>query len=173
MALAALNGHAVAMELSISPYKLVLIAGIVVGGLYLRSTWSGVPGGKQPMPEPLREMKREMDDVIEDLPGAKPGGHGQEVERTQPSAPSSTRTRAPDAAPAAATPEKKAPRVFTPDEKARSAIALADGYAENGLFDKAFAKLEEAEALEGVGDVVKTELRAANDRVTKLMRSRR
>lgn len=162
------------MELSISPYKLVLIAGIVVGGLYLRSTWSGVPGGKQPMPEPLRDMKREMDDVIDDLPGAKPGGHGQEVERPRPTTPSST-TRAPDVAPPEATAEKtekKPPRVFTPDEKARSAIALADGYAENGLFDKAYAKLEEADALE-VGDAVRAELAAAKDRVTKLMRSRR
>jgi hypothetical protein len=158
------------MELSISPYKLFLVAGIVVGGLYLRSTWSGVPGGKAPMPEPLREMKRDMDEVIDKLPGAEPGGHGREVERTAPSAPSTTRP--PDTAPDAATPEKKPPRVFTPDEKARSAIALADGYAENGLFDKAYQKLEEAEALE-VSDAVKAELVTAKDRVTKLMRSRR
>ena len=34
----------------------------------------------------------------------------------------------------------------TPDEKARSKVALAVGYAENGIFDKAYAALEEAEA---------------------------
>jgi hypothetical protein len=157
------------MELSVSPYKAFLVVAIVVGGLYLRSTWSGAPGGKAPMPEPLRDMKRDMDEVIDHLPGAPPGGHGREVERApEPRTPSTP----PAAAPTETATDKKPPRVFTPDEKARSAIALAEGYAENGLFDKAYQKLEEAEALE-VGDAVKTELAAAKERVTKLMRSRR
>lgn len=159
------------MELSISPYKACLVVAIVAGSFYLRSTWTGaplVPGGPNapPLPEPLRELQRDMQEVLPELPGATPG---------QAAAPETTSTRAapaPDEAPAPPATEKRPPRVFTPDEKARSAIALADGYAENGLFDRAYQRLEEAEALE-VSPAVAQELAAAKDRVTTLMRSRR
>jgi hypothetical protein len=159
------------MELSISPYKLVLVAGIVAGSLYLRSTWTGAPlvpgGGKAPpVPEPLRELQRDMQQGLEKLPGASPSGEAWPVEHT------TTRVERPPETATEPAPEKKPPRVFTPDEKARSAIALADGYAENGLFDKAYAKLEEAATLE-VSDAVKQELAAAQERVTTLMRARR
>jgi hypothetical protein len=142
------------MDLSIRRSTAFFAVVIVVAGVWwLRS------GGAEKLPEPLREaLPPEVTGPAPELP---------EMPKTRRTAPRQ------EPAPVEGTteaPPKRPER--TPDEKARGLLSLAESYAENGRFDVAFAKLEEAEAL-GPTDPVKAELRAAQERITALMRSRR
>jgi hypothetical protein len=98
-----------------------------------------------PAPRPARPTKSEPEPppVVDDHPGAA--------------------TSDPDAQP------KKRER--TPDEKARSSIALATGYADNGLFDKAYAALDAAEAVAPSAAVLE-EVAAARTSITAAMRQK-
>lgn len=102
-------------------------------------------GVEAPAPRPARPTKSEPEPppVVDDHPGAA--------------------TSDPDAQP------KKRER--TPDEKARSSIALATGYADNGLFDKAYAALDAAEAV-GPSAAVLEEVAAARTSITAAMRQK-
>lgn len=147
------------MELSITRSKAALIvAGAAAFG------WYHLSGGRVPeVPPEVREV----------LPSSPAPATPSAPEPTPPP-PAPTPSPEGSAAPASPSPEgegapKKPER--TPDEKARSKVGVAESYAENGRYDRAFEVLDEAEAL-GPTDAVKAEIEAARERVTALMRSR-
>ncbi len=100
---------------------------------------------QEPAPRPARPRKAEPEPppVVDDHPG---------VSAADPEAQPKRRER-------------------TPDEKARSSIALATGYADNGLFDKAYAALDAAEAV-GPSAAVLEEVAAARAAITAAMRNK-
>lgn len=106
------------------------------------------PAAEEPAPRPARPRKAEPEPapVVDDHPGATADPAGGEAEG----------------------PKR---RERTPDEKARSSIALATGYADNGLFDKAYAALDAAEAA-GPSAAVLEEVAAARTSITTAMRQR-
>lgn len=157
------------MELSITRSKAaLLVAGAAAFGWY---TLGG--GGPLAAPSDVPAALREV------LPGAaRPAAPPPAAGRPRAPEPTPPPPAPPDAAatPAAeddpATALAPAEPVRTPDERARSKIALAGSYADNGRFDRAFEVLEEAEAF-APGPAVMDELEAAREQVTALMRAGR
>ena len=150
------------MELSIKRWNAVLVLAVVVGGGYLYVK----RGGQVP------ELPPEVREVLPDVPGASPAPAPDAPKAREPRRSPEPVVREPEPAPPADAAPKPVKRERTADEKARSKVALAIGYAENGRFDLAYAALEEAEKL-GPGDDVKQEIAAATEQVTTLMRSKR
>ena len=152
------------MELSITRSKAALI---VVGAAAFG--WWHLTGGRAPdVPPELRE-------VLPSSPTpASPSAPAPRspVKNETPASPASPEgSAAPGDAPSEGEgPPKKPER--TPDEKARSKVGVAESYAENGRYDRAFEVLEEAEAL-GPTDAVRAEIAAARERITTLMRAKR
>ncbi len=136
------------MELSITRWKaLVALAALAGGGYYVHLVYGGAPPA-------LRDALREVAPSEPAAPAPRGPARGDPEPETRPEAPTRERPPAPEAA--TETPEAAADagpeaaparRERTPDEKARSKLALAIGYAENRRYDRALEVLEEAEAL--------------------------
>lgn len=155
------------MDLSITRSKAVLlVVALGVGGWW----WSTRGGGELPKlpPLPIEAPKLGRDREAEE-PAPRPARPKKAEPAPPPVVDDHPGTTAGPASDEAEGPPKKRER--TPDEKARSSIALATGYADNGLFDKAYAALDAAEAV-GPSAAVLEEVAAARASITAAMRQR-
>ncbi len=150
------------MELSITRTKAaLLVAGAAAFG------WYHVNGGRAPdLPPELREVLPAAPSTPAPTPTPPAREAPDDDAPTSPAGSAEAATPSPSGEGAPKKPER------TPDEKARSKIGVAESYAENGRYDRAFEVLDEADALEPTA-AVKAEVEAARERVTALMRSRR
>jgi hypothetical protein len=152
------------MELSIRRSTAFFICAAVGVGWYVTRG-----GGDAHLPAPAKEA---LDAVREQAPApSAPPPRRAPAPPAQAPAPATPATPAPPAPPSA--PENPpAKHERTPDEKATSALALAQGYADNGRFDRAFETLEQAAALHPSA-AVQAELDAATARIDAQMRAQR